>query len=197
MNGFLDLLAVRRSCRRYTDEPLEESFLRKILLAANAAPVGSNRTEDICLTVVTGRPVMNAFSNAMERRRKDREAVTSITEKVRDERVTAPGRLDPFYGAPAVIFVSHRRQDLQPGIEYANVMSVAMAMHLEATELGLGSVFIWGVLEAMRMYPEYDRTQLLSLPDGFDPLLGLAVGHPAGTAVPRQLKENVFPINRV
>ena len=193
MNGFLDLLSLRRSCRRYADVPLEEEFLRKILLAANAAPVGSNRTEDIRLTVVTDRTVMDSFSDAMERRRQDREALASITEKVDDEPVTEPGRFDPFYGAPAVIFVSHRRQDLQPGIEYANAMSVAMAMHLEATDLGLGSVFIWGVLEAMRLYPEYDRTRLLGLPEGFEPLLGLAVGHPAATMVPGSLKEDVFP----
>ncbi|MBR2832336.1 MAG: nitroreductase family protein [Oscillospiraceae bacterium] len=192
MSGFLELLAARRSCRRFTDEPLEEELLRKLLLAGNAAPVGSNRTEDICLTVVKDRSVLDGLAGAMNRRRQDREDLRRITEKIPDQNA-APGIFDPFYGAPAVIFVSHRRQTLQPGIEYANVMSVAMAMHLEATELGLGSVFMWGSLEAMRMYPEYDRTELLRLPEGFEPLLGLAVGHPAQPLPARELRDDTFP----
>lgn len=75
--------------------------------------------------------------------------------------------------------MSHRRQDLQPGIEWANVTSVTSVMHLEATNLGLGSVFMWGALESMRLFPELDHTALLELPGGFAPLIGLAVGYPA------------------
>ena len=94
-----------------------------------------------------------------------------------------------------MIFVSHRRQDLQPGIEFSNVMSVAMMIHLEATELGLGSVFMWGSLEAMRMYPEYDRSSALRLPDDFQPLLGVAVGYPEKPAESRELNPEKFTIN--
>ena len=52
-------------------------------------------------------------------------------------------------------------------------------MHLAATALGLGSVFMWGSLEAMRVIPELDNTSILNLPEGFEPLIGLAVGYPA------------------
>ena len=194
---FMELLSRRRSCRRYTAEPVSREALDALLLAANAAPIGSNRTEDIHLTVVTDRSVLDALALAMNRRRQDKAAMTNITEKIADPNAGLRPDFDPFYGAPAVIFVSHRKQDVQPGIEYSNVMSVAMAMHLEAAELGLGSVFMWGSLEAMRLYPEYDRTGLLELPEGFEPLLGLAVGHAAVPAEPRPLKADRLGINYI
>ena len=194
-NGFLELLERRRSCRRFARKKLENGMIDRLLLAANAAPVGSNRNEDIHLTVVTDRAVLDELALAMRRRREDRAAMELITAKVRGGNEILKNVFDPFYGAPAVIIVSHRKQDLQPGIEYANVTSVAMTMHLQATELGLGSVLIWGALEAMRLYPEMDRTSALQLPEGFEPLLGLAVGYPEEPAEPRELCSDRFTVN--
>ena len=157
--------------------------------------MGSNLNEDIRITVVRDRSVLAELAAAMKRRREDKAALARITEKIPDKGGIAQGGFDPFYGAPVVFIVSHRKQDLQPGIEFSNVMSVAMMMHLEATELGLGSVFMWGSLEAMRMYPEYDRSSVLQLPQDFRPLLGLAVGYPAQPAESREIDPDKFTVN--
>ncbi len=193
--SFLELLEKRRSCRSFSDRKVDEETMGKLLLAANGAPVGSNLNDDIRITVVRDRAVLDELSVAMKRRREDKAALQRITEKVRDRNAAPVRGFDPFYGAPAVIFVSHRRQDLQPGIEFSNVMSVAMMIHLEATELGLGSVFMWGSLEAMRMYPEYDRSSVLQLPDDYQPLLGVAVGYPEKPAESRELTPEKFAVN--
>ena len=190
-----DLLAARHSCRKYTSEPISREDLKQLLLAANAAPIGSNRTEDIHLTVVEDRAVLDQLKVAMERRRRDTAAMSNITEKIKDENAKPVKRFDPFYGAPTVIFISHRKQTIQPGIEYSNVATVARAIHFAATELGLGSVFMWASLEAMRMYPEYDNTAVLQLPEGFEPLLGVAIGHEAVPRAPKQLTDSNFTIN--
>ncbi|ACL20188.1 nitroreductase [Desulfitobacterium hafniense DCB-2] len=94
-----------------------------------------------------------------------------------------------------MIFVSHRKQNLQPGIEFANVTCIAYSMHLAAACLGLGSVFIWGSLEAMREIPELDNTAVLNLPDDFEPLLGIAIGHPEQKFKARDLRTDKLAIN--
>ena len=197
MIDYLELAKTRSSCRKYTDEPVSDEDIRKIILAANAAPVGSSRFDDIHLTVVKDRKVLDALAEAVQERFKDRETIARIIGEVNGPEVPVRGKDDPFYHAPVVIFVSHRKQDLQPGIEWANVSAVAYAMHLEATSLGLGSVFMWGALEAARVLPEFDRTDLLELPQDFQPLLGLAVGHSAVEPRVKVLTDQKIGMNEI
>ena len=197
MIDYLELAKTRSSCRKYTDEPVSDEDIRKIILAANAAPVGSSRFDDIHLTVVRDRSVLDALARAVQERFKDRETIARIIGEVNGPEVPVKGKDDPFYHAPVVIFVSHRKQDLQPGIEWANVSAVAYAMHLEATSLGLGSVFMWGALEAARVLPEFDRTDLLELPQDFQPLLGLAVGHSAVEPRVKVLTDQKIGMNEI
>lgn len=96
----------------------------------------------------------------------------------RDELLTEGLDFDPFYDAPTVIFISHKKQDLELGIEFCDVACVANYMQLAALNLGLGSCFMWYALDSMRRLPEYDHTDLLHLPEDFEPLLGLAIGVP-------------------
>ena len=192
--NYLELLEHRQSTRKFTSDQVLQEDLEKILLAANGAPVGSNLYRDIHLTVVRDRAILDKLSEAARYRMKDRATMQKITSSIPGQE--EPRRnLDPFYGSSSVIFISHRKQDLQPGIEYSNVASIALSMHLEATELGLGSVFMWGALEAMRVYPEYDNTALLELPEGFEPLLGVAVGYREKPLETRNLRLDKIGVN--
>lgn len=194
--NFFELLTLRHSTRKFSKKPVEKSLIEKIIMAANAAPVGSNLYKDLHLTVVENREILLKLGDAARYRRKDKDTLLEITKNITDKDA-APNNFDPFYGAPAVIFVSHRKQSLQPGIEYSNVASIINSMHLAATELGLGSVYMWGSLEAMRIYPEFDNTHLLELPDNFEPLLGLAIGYPANSIAPRTLTADKISINYI
>ena len=195
MIDYLELAKWRSSCRKYTDEAVSDDDIQKIIFAANTAPVGSSRYDDIHLTVVRDRKVLDALAEAVQERFKDKKTIAKIIGEVNGPEVPTKGKDDPFYHAPVVIFVSHRKQDLQPGIEWANVSAVACAMHLEATSLGLGSVFMWGALEAARVLPEFDRTDLLQLPEGFQPLLGVAVGHRAVDLHEKPLTDQKISLN--
>ena len=173
---FDEVLALRQSTRKFQDRQLADVYVEKILAAANRAPVGSNLYKDIHITVVQDRNILLSLCEAAWKRFSSKEKVKEIAGDTADgENLKKPNL---FYDAPTVFFVSHRRQDLQPGIEWANVTSVTSVMHLEATNLGLGSVFMWGALESMRLFPELDHTVLLELPEGFVPLIGLTVGYP-------------------
>ena len=194
---YLDLAKFRFSCRKYTNEEVSEEDLKKIILAANTAPVGSSRFDDIHLTIVKDRKVLDELALAVQERYKDKETIAKIIGTVNGPEVPVKGKDDPFYHAPVVIFISHRKQDLQPGIEWANVASIALSMQLEATSLGLGSCFMWGALEAARVLPKFDKTSLLDLPDTFEPLLGLAIGHTAIGLKERTISDKKIKVNKI
>jgi nitroreductase len=187
---YLELLKHRASTRKFLEDQITEKELSLILLAAKGAPIGSNRYGDIHLSVVRNREILDKLSQAALKRSENKKRMLEIAgdtvlEEGAKKSLSSSG---PFYGAPTVIFVSHRNQTVQPGIEYANAACVVLSMHLAAVELGLGSVFMWHALESMREIPELDNSSLLNLPEGFSPLLGIALGYPAGAPKIRELR---------
>ena len=176
---YYELLKKRTSSRKFTDEALSEEEIAKILEAGALAPVGSNRYKDLHFTVVQDKEVLRKLAEASLIRRSNTKEMAAIINNVSnaDEILEQSNAYDPFYHAAAVIFISHRKQDLEPHIEWCNVASVTLAMHLATVELGLGSCFMWFALDSMRRIPELDHSNLLNLPEDFEPLLGLAVGH--------------------
>jgi nitroreductase len=175
------------------DKQLTEQELSVILSAANGAPVGSNMYRDIHLTVVQNREILDKLSQASAKRSEDKKRMKEISgDTVFEGGNEKPARIsNPFYGAPTVIFVSHKNQTVQSGIEYSNVACIVLSMHLAAVELGLGSVFMWHALESMREIPELDNSYLLNLPEDFSPLLGIAIGYPAQPPKVRELTEKI------
>ena len=176
---YQELLKKRTSSRKYTDQPLTDSEIRAVLKAGEYAPVGSNRYHDLRFTVVTDHEVLRKLAEAALIRRSNTGEMAKIINNVSNaaEILEQKNAYDPFYDAPAVIFISHRKQDLEPHIEWCNAASAALSMHLAAQDLGLGSCFMWFALDSMRRIPELDHTDLLGLPEDFQPLLGLTLGH--------------------
>ena len=191
---YFDLTKIRISTRKFTDEQITDEQLQAILEAGERAPIGSSRYGNLRLTVVQNKDVLFKLAEAARVRHMDLSEMAEIIANVsnRDELLDASLDFDPFYGAPTVIFVSHRKQDLEPGIEFSNVSCVVNYMQLAALELGLGSCFMWYALDSMRRLPEYDHTDLLGIPDDFEPLLGLAVGYP-----PEPLTERAIDSDRI
>ena len=189
---YLELLKHRSSARKFLADQITEKELSVILRAANGAPVGSNMYRDIHLTVVQNGETLGRLWQAAAKRSEDKKRMQEIAgDTVLEEGFEKSGRYSaPFYGAPTVVFVSHKNQTVQPGIEYANVACVVLSMHLAATELGLGSVFVWHALESMRELPELDTSALLNMPEEFSPLLGLAIGCPAKEPRIRELRKD-------
>ncbi|WP_165076611.1 MULTISPECIES: nitroreductase family protein [unclassified Desulfovibrio] len=191
---FEELLARRRSTRKYQDRPLTPRQIGSVIASASRAPVGSNLYKDVHITVVRDQKLLHRLCEAAWKRFSTKEKVKEIAGDTADgENLLKPNL---FYGAPAVFFVSHRRQDVQPGIEWANVTTITCMMHLEAVNLGLGSVFMWGALESMRLFPELDHTRELELPEGFVPLIALAVGYPCEAPGPAK-KQHVIAVNYI
>ncbi len=176
---FQSVLENRRSVRAFRPDALSQEQIDRLLRAACLAPVGSALYRDVHITVVRDQEKLLKLCEAAWKRFSSVEVVREIAGEADTDPEAGVRRPNLFYGASVVFFLSHRRQTLQPGIEWANVTAVAEQMHLAAVDMGLGSCFMWGALESMRMFPELDHTELLRLPADFEPLLGLAVGYAA------------------
>lgn len=191
---FFELMKKRTSSRKFTGEPLTAEEVDRILEAGALAPVGSNRYQNLHFTVVEEKDTLKKLAEAAQIRRSNGKEMAAIINNVSNaaEILEQSNSYDPFYHAAAVIFVSHRKQDLEPHIEWCDAACVTLAMHLATVEMGLGSCFMWFALDSMRRIPELDHTGLLQLPEDFEPLLGLAVGH-----IEKPLKERKIDTGRI
>ena len=195
---FEKVLQLRQSTRNYLSKQISDEQLQTLLEAANRAPVGSKLYKDIHITIVQNQEILLKLCEAAWERFSRRQKLEEIAGDTLDSTAkTKPSRNNLFYDAPTVIFVSHRKQDLQQGIEWANVTSVVNEMHIAAINMGLGSVYMWGALESMRMIPELDHTELLEIPEGFEPLIALAVGYPANDLKERPISHEMITTNYI
>lgn len=170
MELFDDMLT-RKSVRSYTDQQISEEQLQKILIAASLAPVGKGKSGRPHLTIV-----------------QDPQLLKELGGQAGPER-------NVIYGAPTLIIVSHPKVEDAPGIAAMNVACVMENMTLAATDLGLGSIYLYGSMRMLSRNPEL--MQRLGIPEGNEPLSALGVGY--GTEAPAVCKEmkKVLTENRV
>ena len=159
MELFTTLLS-RKSHRSYTEDQINEEQLDKILVAGSLAPFGLPSAGLPQLTVIQNKKILKALG-----------------------RLFGPEN-DIIYGAPTLILVSSPEMPMA-GVEYATAGCVIENMALAATDLGLGSIFLWGVAIGLSNAPEL--LEKLDLPEGYRPIAALAVG--VGTEVVAKCKE--------
>lgn len=143
---FLEIAKKRYSVRSYLDKKVEQEKLDKILLAAHVAPTAANM-QPVKLIVVQS-----------------------------DEGLNKIGKAANIYGAPLAIIVccEHQKAWTRPFDRKQTVDIDASIltdhMMIEATELGLGSVWIC-YFKPDVIQKEFD------LPDTLEPVNILAVGY--------------------
>lgn len=161
----------RKSIRSYTGESISDSDLQTVLKAANAAPVGMGKYENAHLTVIQDPEFL-------------KEIETGAAE--------AFGRPDIsiFNGAPTYIVVSAKPYGETLGnIDYANTGIIVHNMALAATDLGVGSCYIWGGTMALVANPAL--VARLNLPEGFVPCGGIVLGISDEAYAPREIPQRI------
>ena len=175
-NPVTDAILDRRSIRSYTEEKLTEDEVHTLLQCGLWAPSAHNR-QTTRFAVVQDQPLL-------ERLRQE------VTEAAED-----PSRwLKAFhYGAPCVIFVYDRKGDRWSGV---NGAIAAENIHVAAQGLGLGSVLIGIIRDFMLSEKGEAWKKRLGLPEDYEFVLAVAVGHPAkpGRALPRS-EENIVYVS--
>lgn len=146
---FLELAKKRYSVRKYQDKKVEQEKLMKILEAARIAPTGANTMPQRLIVI------------------QEKEGLEKLKKAAN------------VYGAPLAIIVcgDHKPVWKRPfdGKDILDIDASIVTDHmmLEATELGLGTVWI------CYFDPAAVRREF-NLPDGVEPINILAVGYAAG-----------------
>ena len=169
----LTCLKTRRSIRAYEDRQVDEALLAQVLEAGMYAPTGMGR-QSPKMVVVQDRATRDQLSRM-------NAAVMNSTG-------------DPFYGAPTVILVSAAAEELED-VRYCNAACIVENMHLAATDLGLGSVYLLGCTRALLKAPALQRE--LGVPEGFVPMSALAVGFASQEVRRRELTAERIAVTRM
>ncbi len=168
----LTVIANRQSCRAYSKDQISENDLQIILDAANAAPVGKKKFDEIKITVIQNQQLLDKM-----------DAVGAAFFKNHDQH--------PLYGAPTVVLVSTKSHEGEPyPLAYCNAACIVENMALAATDLGLGNVYIFGAIMALSKNAELCWE--LKVPEGFFPASAIAIGKAAEPLQERELINTKF-----
>lgn len=164
MRDVMEVIQKRSSTRGYTPEALTEAELNALLQAGLQAPTAANKQE-IHFTVLKGdNPILKELEE----------------EKNRLRDITAPPH-NFYYEAPTVVILSadkdFRWSTLDAGIAVEN-------MALAAEGLGLGSLIIGCIYDAMRGEKQDYFTDALRFPANYQYEIAIAFGHKAVTKEP-------------
>lgn len=160
----------RQSTKDFDGKQIPDADLDTVLKCGMTAPVGMKRYDTLHLTVVQDKALL--------------DRITYLADMKTPERPFAP-----LYKAPTVIVVSSKFERTD-SIEYANVACVIENMAIAATALGIGSVYLWGVIRVIKTHAEL--LDKLALPQDFVPVSILALGYPT-----QPLAEHDFPRHQI
>lgn len=162
----LETMKQRSSARAYGAEKLTKTELNSILEAGLQAPTGMNRQE-IRFSVVRGdNPILEELDEEMKRLRGQEKQGGNF-----------------YYGAPVLIFLSaeddFKWSKVDAGIAVQNMV-------LAAESLGLGTLIIGCVYDALHGEKKEYFSRALQIPAGYSFEIALAVGHKTDNKTPHE-----------
>ena len=199
--SLLDGLATTRAIRRYTNEPIPEADLNKMLFAATRAPSGSNR-QPFRFMVFTDSErsqhvkqlIAQGAQSLWNAKRSDDgydqgSGIEDDSPKARMAR-TMQHYVDPFADAPVLVLACLIRYREPSPTEGASVYPACQNLLLAARALGYG-----GVLTGFQGFVEEQLRSYLEIPEDVALAAAITLGVPAGSHGPvrrRPLSNLVF-----
>ena len=148
----------RKGVRSFTDQQITDEQLKKLIHAANAAPISGGGFTNSArqLTIIQNEGMLNRISKAASR-----------------------GGNDPLYGAKTLIVISAPENTYH--VEQLDVGILAQTILLAATDLGLNSLVMSSFTQAFKEDTELLST--LNIPNRYTPYIGVVVGYTDDEAV--------------
>lgn len=152
----LETIYKRKTIRNYTGEDITNEELDLILKSANASPVGMGQYENVHLTIIKNKELLNKIDKA-------------------GAKMFGKPDMHPLYNVPTLVVISSKNLgEAMSNVAYSNCAIIAHNMALTATELGIGSVYIWGA--TMALSKDEELVKELNLPIGFSPSCAIGLG---------------------
>lgn len=166
MNEVLKAIKERSSTRGFTDEKLTKEELDNLIAAGLQAPTATNRQE-IHITVVNGdNPILTEIENL-------KNTMRSIENPPHNF----------YYEAPVVLLLSAEKAfswcPVDAGIAVENIS-------LAAESMGLGSLIIGCIKDALTGEKKEYFSSALKLPEGYEFQIAIAAGHKAVSKEPHE-----------
>lgn len=152
----LEAIKHRYSCRAFKPEQISMEQTEMLIEAAKAAPAAMGDYSGISLTVI---------QSGKMRKQIDKE--TAFSMPMMGEH--------PTYEAPTLMIISVKENTEFPMIPYCNASCMAENIMIEATALGLASVYIMAVPTVLQQKKELMKR--LEIEDGFIPVVMVAIGY--------------------
>lgn len=148
----------RKGVRSFTDQQITDEQLKKLIHAANAAPISGGGFTNSArqLTIIQNEGMLNRISKAASR-----------------------GGNDPLYGAKTLIVISAPENTYH--VEQLDVGILAQTILLAATDLGLNALVMSSFTQAFKEDTELLST--LNIPNRYTPYIGVVVGYTDDEAV--------------
>ena len=173
----MEISKKRVTVRKFSQRPVEEEKINKILEAGRWSPTAVNKQPQRIL-------VLNTRENLAKVREFcsfgfDQKYVDLAKECDDKEQ----GKVNFYYGAPLVMFIAYDKNECWMHPQSGKVSGatdatiVATHMMLEAASLDLGSVWI-------SYFDEERAKELLELPESWQSVCMLYIGYPADDFVP-------------
>ena len=178
MNGTIEIIQKRRTCRAYKPEQIKQEELDLILECGLCAPSGMN-AQNWHFTVMQNTDVINSVS----------QGVRALIPDTVVERYTARNNgnsnFSMFYWAPTVILVSGETAD---GFASINCSLAAQNICIAAESLGVSSAII-GLTALLFNSPkaaEFEKE--LNIPKGYSTYFAICLGYKNGESVSPEKK---------
>ena len=151
----LKTLTTRRSCRAYTQDPVDEAVIEKILEAGKYAPTAMGKQSPIIICVMNKE--IRDRMEALDRKAKGTDG-------------------NPFYGAPYVCLVLADK-NIGPHV-YDGALVMGNMMN-EAADLGIGTCWIHQAKEAYETGEGKALLKELGVEGDYEGIGHMIFGHPA------------------
>ncbi|MDD3207375.1 MAG: hypothetical protein GX816_01005 [Erysipelotrichia bacterium] len=157
-----DAIKRRQSIREFDKEKVSDENLKLILEAAYHAPIGRAAYSRYELLVI-----------------KDEAIIEDLAKKIMRIGILLK---HPFFHAPLVIFVTGKAN--RERLDGCDTGCLIQNMMLAATELGLGSCFLYTISEIINGHPKL--LNALGLPEGNTVMSAVVIGHPLQKDLPNK-----------